>query len=66
MENYHKARELARFGFQQIDAEMLKNEAKKRGMKPAELKSVIRDMCSDQPRSALLVLELFIPKESAS
>lgn len=59
---FNKARQLARAGFQQIDSGMLKAEAVKRGMKPAELKSVVRDLCNDHPQRALKVLALFIPK----
>lgn len=46
--------------FALIDKDLLKQHAKKRYMRPNELKEVIRSMCNDKPRAALKVLELFM------
>jgi hypothetical protein len=55
-----EARKEAWIQFGMIDKQLLKHHADKRGMKPRELKEVIRSMCNDRPRAALNVLELFV------
>lgn len=64
LEANRKVRELAKEGFKQIDAELLKVEAAKRGLKASELKRLLKDLCSDKPQRALQVLPLFVKQEA--
>jgi len=64
LEANRKARGLAIEGFKQIDADLLKAEAAKRGIKASELKRVLKDLCSDRPQRALQVIPLFVKREA--
>ncbi|MCR9028365.1 hypothetical protein NXA99_07435 [Citrobacter amalonaticus] len=48
--------------FAELDYELIKLDAKRRGMRPASLKKVIREMCSDTPKKALIVMGAFLKK----
>lgn len=60
--NYQTLREQANAMFAELDYELIKLDAKRRGMRPASLKKVIREMCSDTPKKALIVMEAFLKK----
>lgn len=55
-----EARKEALRQFELIDPALLGLHADKRSMKPAALKSIVRDLCLDRPTAALKVLKLFI------
>ncbi len=63
LEANRKARKLAKDGFKQIDADLLKIEATKHGLKAGELKRILKDLCADRPKLALQVLPLFVKQE---
>ena len=46
-----------------VNRDLLKAQAEKRGMKPRELLKLLKDMCNDKPKSALKVInELFLAR----
>ena len=58
--SFEEAKKEAMERYKLIDNSLLLSEAHRRGINPHELRTILRDMCSDRPRNALKVLELFI------
>lgn len=50
-------REAAMAVFKTIDADLLKAQAARLGMKPVELKKIVRETCSDSPLKAIKMME---------
>lgn len=58
--SFEESKKEAMERYKLIDDSKLLYEANRRGINPRDLRTILRDMCSDRPRKALKVLELFI------
>lgn len=47
-----------------LDDDLIREDARRRGIKPAELKKLIRELCSDSPKKALIVMKKFQRQEA--
>lgn len=57
---FEESKRIAKSLFEAMDADLIKQEAKRRGVKTSELKQVLRDIRDFKPRLAPKAFEIFI------
>ncbi|MCW2477716.1 hypothetical protein [Candidatus Symbiopectobacterium sp. NZEC135] len=61
---FEAAHKIAKELFDKMDADLIKQHAKKLGIKLSELKEILRDFRDIKPRKAPKVFEMFIVKDA--